>query len=144
MSSDGRRPGRAERTSRWMGRRSIWGVTVIYSAFVAYMSLRPFGDTPVEQVIDRVGRAYFHLPAYAGLAALLALGLDSCRTRRWRAAVGFAAATAYGWLLELAQIPAPTRSFNVQGLLFDATGAAIGAAAALAWLFWRDRSHRRV
>lgn len=123
-------------------RRCGWAGIGIYAAFVAIMSLRPFGDTPVERAIDDVGRAYFHLPAYAGLAALVALALSARRKKASRAATAFAAATAYGWLLELAQIPAPTRSFNVQGLVFDAAGAAAGAAAALVLLAWRDR-HRR-
>ncbi len=123
-------------------RRCRWVVTGAYAALVATMSLRPFGNTPVERAIDNVGRATFHLPAYAGLAALIALALSARRKTASRAAIAFAAATAYGWLLEVAQIPAPTRSFNVQGLLLDAAGAAAGAAAAFVLLSWRGWTRR--
>jgi VanZ family protein len=137
-SSRGRVPGRKRSRRRW-----VWAAAGVYAAFVAYMSLRPFGNSEVERVIDGVGRAYFHLPAYAGLATLLALALSRRRSSACRAAAAFAAATAYGWLLEIAQIPAPTRSFNVQGLLFDAAGAAAGSAAALCLLLLTDRVRRK-
>jgi VanZ family protein len=117
---------------------------IAYAGFVAYMSLRPFGDSPIERAIDGLGRAYFHLPAYAGLAGLLALRVGWGRARGRRAAgIAFLAATAYGWLLEVAQMATPTRSFNLCGLAFDAAGAAAGAVAALGLLvLWEKKSRR--
>jgi len=115
-----------------------------YAAFVAYMSLKPFRDVPLDLAIDRIGRAYLHLPAYAVLGALVFVVLPE-RGRRWRRAfLAFLAAAGYGWALEVAQIPAPTRSFNLTGLVFDALGAALGAAAALGFAAWRRRSRRSV
>jgi VanZ family protein len=125
----------ARRTFLWLG-------VAAYSAYVGYMSLRPFGSSELDRAIDRVGRAYFHLPAYAGLAGLLTLALSPRRSLWHRAGLAFLLATAYGWALELGQIPAPTRSFNLRGLLFDAAGAAIGAAASLLLLAWRRRATR--
>jgi VanZ family protein len=129
------------------GAWTLWGswcAVIAYAGFVAYMSLRTFGDSPLERAIDGVGRAYFHLPAYAGLAGLLALRIGSGRALGRRAAFAFLAATAYGWLLEVAQMATPTRSFNLRGLAFDTAGAAVGAAAAFALLvFWEKRSRRR-
>lgn len=125
MADDGR-------TRHRSGRRLLWASTVAYAGFVAYMSLRPFADSGLDRAIDRIGRGYFHLPAYAGLAVLLGLTLPRRSADRRRLLAAFSIATAYGWLLEVAQIPAPTRSFNVQGLAFDAIGAAVGVLAMLA------------
>lgn len=133
----------------WSSLRGVWrlwgnGCAVIaYAGFLAYMSLRSFGDSPIERAIDGVGRAYFHLPAYAGLAGLLALVMPPRGTRGRRVGIAFLAATAYGWLLEVAQMATPTRSFNLCGLAFDAAGAAAGTLAAFALLvLWEKRSRR--
>ncbi len=123
-----------------------WCAVIAYAGFLAYMSLRQFGDSPIERAIDGVGRAYFHLPAYAGLAALLALRVGSGRAWGRRAAFAFLVATAYGWLLEVAQMATPTRSFNLRGLAFDAVGAAAGAggvAAFAIFMRWETKSRRR-
>ncbi len=122
----------------WIG----WPVAAGYAAFVAYMSLRRFGTSPMDRAIDSIGRAYFHLPAYAGLAALLALAMKPRKSKGWRAALALAVATAYGWLLEVAQIATPTRTFNVQGLVFDAVGATAGAAAVFLFFLWGERARR--
>ncbi len=120
-----------------------WCTVIAYAGFLAYMSLRRFGDSPIERAIDGVGRAYFHLPAYAALAGLLALRVGSGRAWGRRAAFAFLVATAYGGLLEVAQMATPTRSFNLRGLAFDAAGAAAGAMAAFAVLvLWEKRSRR--
>lgn len=119
-----------------------WPTVGVYAALVAYMSLRRFGASPIDRAIDGIGRAYFHLPAYAGLAVLLALAMSPRRPRGQRAAAAFAMATAYGWLLEVAQIAAPTRSFNLRGLLFDAAGAAAGGAAVFLFFLWTERVRR--
>lgn len=122
---------------RWGG----WSAVAAYAGFLAYMSLRAFGSSAIERAIDGIGRAYFHLPAYAGLALLLGLMLARIAMVK-RTGLAFVAATAYGWLLELAQIPAPTRSFNLRGLLFDALGAATGAAALLLLAAAQRKSRR--
>jgi VanZ family protein len=120
-----------------------WCAVIAYAGFVAYMSLRPFGDSPMERAIDGVGRAYFHLPAYAGLAGLLALRVGSSRSWGRRVGLAFLVATAYGWLLEVAQMATPTRSFNLRGLAFDAAGAAAGATMAAAFLLLLGKRSRR-
>jgi VanZ family protein len=118
-------------------RAAVWFALLAYAAFVAYMSLKRFSDVPLDRAIDAVGRAYLHLPAYAGLAILVVLVLSSERVRaERRPALACAIATTYGWLLEVAQIFAPTRSFNVLGLLFDLIGATMGTAAVLVYLWW--------
>jgi VanZ family protein len=119
-----------------------WSVVAVYAGFVAYMSLRRFGDSPIDRAIDGIGRAYFHLPAYAGLAALLALAMSPRGAKERRAALAFVVATAYGWVLEVAQIATPTRSFNLRGLVFDAAGAAAGGAAIFLFTLWRERARR--
>ena len=120
-----------------------WCAVIAYAGFLAYMSLRQFGDSPIERAIDGVGRAYFHLPAYVGLAGLLALVMPSSGARGRRVGVAFLAATAYGWFLEVAQMATPTRSFNLRGLAFDAAGAAAGATAAFVLLvLWEKKSRR--
>jgi len=122
-----------------------WCTVIAYAGFLAYMSLRQFGDSPIERAIDGIGRAYFHLPAYAGLAGLLALRVGSGQAWGRRAAFAFLVATAYGWLLEVAQMATPTRSFNLRGLAFDAAGAAAGAGAVAAFailMCWEKRSRR--
>ena len=124
-------------------RRAAWTLVAAYAALVAYMSLRRFGSSPIDRAIDHVGRAYFHLPAYAGLAGLLVLTLRTKGSLLRRSGWAFLIATGYGWALEVAQIAAPTRSFNVQGLLFDAAGAAAGALAGLAYTAWRTRKGTR-
>lgn len=103
------------------------------------MSLKPFGVSHIERAIDRVGRGYFHIPAYAGLAALAVLALPAGWKARRRALAGAIAATACGWGLELAQRLTPDRTFNIQGLAFDAAGAAVGAAVAWVIIAWSDR-----
>jgi len=124
------------------GRRGAWLGVAAYSALVAYLSLRPFGDAPIERAIDAVGRATLHLPAYAVLAGLLVFALRARKLWR-RAALAAALSASFGWLVELAQIPAPTRSFNVRGLLLDAAGAAVGSAAAALIVLWQARRGRR-
>ncbi len=126
------------------GRRRLARLMVVlYGAFVAYMSLRRFGSSDVERAIDHIGRAYFHLPAYAGLAALVALALSPARPKGRRAALAIGLATGYGWLLEVAQIATPTRTFNVLGLVFDAAGAVAGGAAVFLFFLWWERARRK-
>ncbi len=124
---------------RW----TAWPIAAVYAGFVAYMSLRRFGDSPIDRAIDGIGRAYFHLPAYAGLAALLALAMSPRGAKGRRAALAFVVATAYGWILEVAQIATPTRSFNLLGLVFDAAGAAAGGAAVFLFTLWGERARRK-
>lgn len=124
---------------RWIA----WPIVTAYAGFVAFMSLRRFGDSTIDRAIDGIGRAYFHLPAYAGLAALLALAMSPQRSKGRRAVLAFGVATAYGWLLEVAQIATPTRSFNMRGLAFDAGGAAAGGAAAFLFFLWQEKRRRK-
>jgi VanZ family protein len=121
-------------------RRGVaWAFIVLYAALIAYMSLRRFGNSPFDRAIDHVGRAYLHLPAYAGLAGLLGVMLRTKTSLFRQMGWAFLIAAGYGWALEVAQIAAPTRSFNLCGLLFDAAGAAAGACMALGYAAWRRK-----
>jgi len=120
-------------------RRAAWAFIAAYAGLVAYMSLRRFGSAPLDRAIDRVGRAYFHLPAYAVLAALLVLTLRGKGSLIRRSGWAFLLATGYGSALEVAQIAAPTRSCNLLGFLFDAAGAAAGVATAAAFVAWKQK-----
>ena len=83
-----------------------------------------------------------HLIIYAGLAALVYLGLvrsDSSADRRarWLGPVVFS--TVYGLTDEVHQIFVPHRTFDLLDLLADGAGATIMVAA----LEYRRRSRRR-
>lgn len=133
----------ADRRRRWRKRCLGWAAVGAYAAFLAYLSLRPVDNSPLDRVIAGVGRAYLHVPAYAALAVLLGAVYASSSAAK-RAAIGLIAAVAYGWLLELAQIPAPTRFFNVLGLALDVAGAAAGAATIFLGSAVRQRRRRRL
>ncbi|MGD9676663.1 MAG: hypothetical protein AB7V19_08265, partial [Candidatus Bipolaricaulia bacterium] len=100
------------------GARAALGLAL---AGIAWMSLRPVADAPLDRWVRGAGNGYLHVPAYALLTGLFVLVLGP--TRR-RIVVAGLAATAYGWALELAQWAAPTRHFNLLGLGLDAAGAA--------------------
>ena len=91
--------------------------------------------------VDRPIRAGAHVGTYAILAGLLVYGLTGSR----RSSVGVASAAAVGAVLygvtdELHQALVPGRTGRVEDLLIDASGAAIGAAAAS--ILSRARSRR--
>lgn len=100
---------------------------------IGWMSLRPVGDTVLDRVVRASGNGYLHLPAYAILAALFVLVLG--RSPRRVLASGITA-TAYGWALEIAQLAAPTRHFNLRGLAFDAAGAGFACLVVLILRRW--------
>jgi VanZ family protein len=97
-------------------------------AATAWLSLRPVADTTLDRVIHASGNGYLHLPGYALLTAVFIPVLGRSTRRIWMSA---GAATAYGWALEVAQLAAPTRHFNLRGLAFDAAGAAFTCLAVL-------------
>lgn len=117
--------------SRVSGRGQTWGARaalVLAMAGIAWMSLRRVEDTPLDRWVRSAGNGYLHVPAYALLAGLSVLVLGRSPRRILAAGV---AATAYGWVMELAQWAAPTRHFNLLGLGLDAAGAAVACLVAL-------------
>lgn len=112
--------------------KRVWlprGALVAALAGIAWLSLRPVGDSTLDRAVAACGNGYLHLPAYAVLAGLF-IGVLGWTPRRILASgVG---AAAYGWLLEVAQRAVPTRHFNLRGLALDAAGAAFACLSALA------------
>ena len=87
-----------------------------------------------------------HAVEYAGLAALVTVGLDhvSGVGLRCAAAVAVVAGACYGLSDELHQALVPGRSADVHDWLADATGAAAGALLAVVALrWWRSRATLR-
>ncbi len=123
-------PTKADRVWRAWVPRAALGLAL---AGIGWMSLRPVGDTALDRAVRASGNGYLHLPAYAILAALFVLVLG--RSPRRVLASGIAA-TAYGWALEVAQLGAPTRHFNLRGLAFDAAGAGFACLVALSLRRW--------
>jgi VanZ family protein len=94
-------------------------------AVVFYASFRPVQDLPLG-LSDKT----FHL---AGYAVMTALSAGFCHTPALLAliAAGTVAASA---AIEVGQSFLPYRSFELLDIAANATGAAVGVAAALAWL----------
>ncbi len=109
----------------WVARAAL-GLAL---AAIGCMSLRPVSDTALDRMVRASGDGYLHLPAYAVLAVLFILVLG--RSAR-RVLLSGGLATTYGWALEVAQLAAPTRHFNLRGLAFDAAGAAVACLVVLA------------
>ena len=117
-----------------------WGSVISYMAFLAYMSLRTFGESAIEQLINGIGRGYLHIPAYAVLTLLATWLVNGGVTRRVLSA--FVIATAYGTVLETLQLLSPARACSALGIAFDALGAALGCLLVVL-VAWGKRTWRR-
>jgi len=132
----------------------VWAGVILVLAVVPTHEALESAVGERETLATRAG----HFAAFAVLAFLVAAwaageaGASEARTRghaqpRWRAVVlAWAAATAYGGLIELLQAPLPYRSAQWSDLAIDAAGAAVGALAfrcGWGWVAPRDRSRAR-
>lgn len=87
-----------------------------------------------------------HAIEYAGLAALVTVGLDRVTGAGLRSAAALAVVigAGYGLTDELHQALVPGRSADVHDWLADATGAGLGAILAVVALrWWRSRATLR-
>jgi VanZ family protein len=113
-------------------------VIVGYAALLAWLMLSP---EPVRRAKDFPSGSdlVVHAGAFGAFALLLAAAWrrpDGASTLARALAAG-AAATAYGILLEVLQLWAPSRTFNWLDVAADFAGPA--AAAVAVWLVWRPR-----
>lgn len=108
---------------------------VLGLAAVTWASLEPIDRAPVAvNVSDKV----LHLTAYAALGAVAALA-----QRRPRVIITVLLITAFGLLLEILQGRTGYRTFDLQDLLADAIGAALGVLLVAALLSLGDRPSPR-
>ena len=94
--------------------------------------------------IDRPLRVLAHLMAFAVLGAALLFALcDAVRPSARNVLVAFTIAVLFGLSDEIHQAFVPDRTGQLQDLVVDTIGAAIGVAAAWSWLRWRSAAGRR-
>ncbi|MEZ3165481.1 VanZ family protein [Halorubrum sp. RMP-47] len=87
--------------------------------------------------------APFHLIGYAALAVLTVRAVAGReRATVGATAVGVAAATAFGFGVELVQAPIPWRSFAWSDVAINAVGATVGAGLFSAWRTVRKNGNR--
>lgn len=101
--------------------RARWLAVVLLAGAILVVSVIPIpGSVPQEGVVPT--SVLFHFSGYAALAAALAIALLS---RRLHAAVGgaFLGASAYGVLVELAQLGLAYRSFSYRDMAINGSGA---------------------
>ena len=93
---------------------------------VAYMSLKSHYPGMVQGIFDMAGSVFLHLIAYLGLTLLF---FWSLRRRHLSGFfLAFLLSFLYGFLLEVAQIWVPGRSFSGGDLLANFLGAMAGVA----------------
>jgi VanZ family protein len=106
-----------------------------YAAFIFYLSHQ---SNPIPWLPNRwwTWDKLLHAVEYAGLAALLVLGLTHLGTMGMRRAAQLAIllAAAYGATDELHQAFVPGRSCDVRDWLADAIGAILGGVLAVPFL----------
>ncbi len=101
-------------------------VLILAMGVVAYMSLKSQYPGIVRGFFDVVGSVFLHLIAYLGLTLLF---FWSLRRRRLSGFfLAFLLSFLYGFLLEVAQIWVPGRSFSGGDLLVNFLGAVMGVA----------------
>lgn len=138
-SVDGQGPnaGRAHWPRRWLW----WTAPVAWAGLLFVASSFPGRAYP--EVTFAAADKLVHLGIYGVLGALLARAawsnLRGTTGRQWAWSTGIA--TLYGATDELHQLFVPNRSADVRDLLADALGAALGAAAVLAFTRWRAKQN---
>ncbi|WP_297888507.1 hypothetical protein [uncultured Halorubrum sp.] len=135
--ADGRGQDPRERSAGGEDRRTPAGVAglVLTASVIPVPAGRGTGGETLPLLPEWIGLTTpFHLIGYAALAALtvrVLVGRGGTTARA--AAVGVAAATAFGFGVELVQAPIPWRSFAWSDAAVNAVGATVGAGAFLAW-----------
>lgn len=112
-------------------RLAAFGLFVVATAAVAWLSLAPGGTIPQSNEIDKI----LHVTGYAGLVWL---GGMACPSWRLRAGL-LAGLLAYGGALELVQDGLPQHQASALDMAANAAGLGIGLALVAAC----DRALRR-
>ena len=111
--------------------------TIAYCAVLFWLSSMP---EPPQPSVDFPGKDKIaHFVLYAGLAAIVAIGMKrskqpGCGYALWWAPILFA--TMYGVTDEIHQIFVPKRSFDLLDIIADSAGAVV-AATSLYLGVWR-------
>jgi VanZ family protein len=112
--------------------RAWRALLLVLLAAVTWLALTPAPPPAAGLLWDK----FNHLAAFASLALAAQLGFR----RRWLwVALGL---LAYGGLIELLQALTPTRMGDVEDLLADTAGIALGQAAAALAVRWARRTAR--
>ena len=110
---------------------SLWGPVLAYMGLIFYLSSQP--DVPLPPGLDDKPT---HSIAYTMLGALIVRALSGRFSARFGVATALAAivlTTVYGVTDEFHQMFVPGRTADVDDLVADALGAAIGTG--LCWLW---------
>jgi VanZ family protein len=115
---------------------------LLYAALIFWLSSQP---NPLPALSLRISDKLGHLVEYAGLAALVTLGLGGAGAGAWTGALwAVVIGSAYGLTDEIHQAFVPNRSADVVDWVADTAGAALGAALAVAFLRrWKARASIR-
>lgn len=117
-----------------MRRPLLWLAPALgYAALIFWLSHHP---DPLPALSGRLWDKVLHALEYAGLAALLAVGLGHLEPRRPVRAVllAVALAAAYGLTDELHQAFVPRRDCSALDWAFDLMGAVVGGILAVPFL----------
>lgn len=110
-------------------RRRSWLATLAIAIAVLVASVLPLpeGGQPVAGPLGAVGAdMWLHAIGYAALAGSLATALASGgRSSAAVTAYDAVVAMAYGLVVELLQVPVPTRAFELADLLANAVGVIV-------------------
>jgi len=115
-------------------RRLLWLLPALaYAALIFWLSHQP---NPLPALTLEVSDKLLHAVEYAGLAALLVLGLTHLGTMGLRRAalLAVALAVAYGGTDELHQAFVPNRDASWLDWAADSTGALVGGILAVPFL----------
>ncbi|NLV09757.1 hypothetical protein GOC74_07415 [Halomicrobium mukohataei] len=109
--------------------RMRWLVVGCVAAVILFVSvLRPGSASRITGPLGVFGiDKYLHVLAYGGLATVLAYALAEREPRRVAVAV-FVLAVAFGFVVELVQLPLAYRQFSRLDVLANAVGASVIAA----------------
>lgn len=108
--------GRVQRASRWLA----WLLVLAIPPTLWLGGAQPIAVGLLATPWDKVA----HIAVYAVLSC--AIGFASRRHGAWAMAIGFAGAMLVGLIDEAHQLYLPGRSADVEDLLADAVGAALG------------------
>jgi len=115
---------------RWLRYLGVGAVAVVLLYF-SVLTTPPV--TPPEP--DPLWDKKLHFAGYAALTLALAYATAQIRPRRRRVAAVVGVAIAYGLVIEVLQLPQPTRYFS----LLDGLANAIGVVLASAWFLVEPR-----
>lgn len=115
---------------RWLRYASVVAVAGVLLYF-SVLTTPPVSPPEPDPLWDKK----LHFAGYGALTLALAYATVRVRPRRRRVALVVGLAVAYGLLIELLQLPQPTRYTSAA----DALANAVGAVLASAWFFVESR-----